>query len=218
MKPQTFFLFFIVILFFYPDLKAQRITDYGLLGGVTYYNGEINPTRQFYSPSPAFGGFFRVNINKRYAIRLSGIYGTLKGSDNDFPNRILTDRPPQTFSNALMDFSSQLEFNFMPYITGEDRFLNSVYAAGGLGYALVLGSRNSLTIPFGVGFKINLTERLSAGAEWSFRKTFVGDIDNLPNLLDHTLVNNNDWYSFFGLFISYKFVKFAADCPAYKNN
>ena len=217
MKPKTFFFFFI-ILSLIPSLKAQRITDYGLLGGVTYYNGEINPTRQFYSPSPAFGGFFRVNINKRYAVRISGIYGTLKGSDNDFPNRVLTDRPPHTFSNALMDFSSQLEFNFMPYITGEDRFINSVYAAGGLGYALVLGSSNSLTIPFGVGFKINLTKRLSAGIEWSFRKTFVGDIDDIPNLLDHTLVNNNDWYSFFGLFISYKFVKFAADCPAYKNN
>jgi len=214
MKQYIFFLLFLLV-FLNPDSRAQRLTDYGLLGGVTYYNGEINPTRQFYSPSPAFGGFFRVNINKRYAVRISGLYGKLKGSDNDFPERTLTDRAPETFSNTVMDFCGQLEFNFMPYITGESGFLNSVYVAGGLGYALFLGSSNSLTIPFGVGFKINLTKRLSTGAEWSFRKTFINDIDNIPNLLDHTLVNNNDWYSFFGLFISYKFVKFAADCPAY---
>jgi len=197
MKKYIFFLL-LILSFFIAESRAQRFTDYGLLGGVTYYNGEINPTRQFYSPSPAFGGFFRVNINKRYAIRISGLYGELKGSD------------------TVMDFCGQLEFNFMPYITGENHFLNSVYVAGGLGCALFLGSSNSLTIPFGVGFKINLTKRLSTGAEWSFRKTFINDIDNIPNLLDHTLVNNNDWYSFFGLFISYKFIKFAADCPAYK--
>ncbi len=215
MKKYTLFLVFFFTLLT-PGIHAQRQTDYGLLGGVAYYNGEINPTRQFYSPSPAFGGFFRMNINKRYAVRISGVYAGLKGSDNDFPDRNLTDRSPVTFTNTVMDFCSQVEFNFMPYMTGEDRLVNSVYIAGGLGYALFLGSSNSLIIPFSIGFKINLTDRLSTGAEWSLRKTFVDDIDDVPNVLDHTLVNNNDWYSFIGLFISYKFVKFAADCPVYK--
>ena len=214
MKKYLFSIVFVLIVI-HPHSEAQRFTDYGLIGGVSYYNGEINPTKQFYSPSPSLGGFFRVNINKRYAVRLSGIYANLRGSDNDFPNRSLTDRPPVTFTNTLMDFSSQLEFNFVPYITGEEKFINSVYIAGGIGYSLFLGSSNSLTIPFGIGFKINLTKRLSAGAEWAFRKTFIDDIDEVTNLLSNTPFNNNDWYSFFGLFISYKFVKFAADCPVY---
>jgi len=215
MKPYSF-LFVFIFSFLSLITEAQRLVDYGLIGGISYYMGEVNPTRQFYSPSPSFGGFFRVNINKRYAVRVSGLYTGLTGSDNDFPDRFLTDRAPVTFSKTAMDFAGQLEFNFLPYITGEDRFINSVYITGGIGCSLFLGSSNSLTIPFGAGFKINLSNRLSTGVEWSFRKTFIDDIDDVPNELGNTLVNNNDWYSFIGLFISYKFVKFAADCPAYK--
>ncbi len=215
MKKYTVFIVLTFVIFI-TDSKAQLYSDYGLIGGISYYNGEINPTRQFYSPSLAFGGFFRLNINKRYAVRISGLYANLSGSDNDFPERTLSDRTPVSFTKSLMDFCGQVEFNFLPYITGEESLLNSVYVAGGLGYSLLLGSSNSIVIPFGVGYKINLTKRLSAGAEWSFRKTFIDDIDDVPNLLDNTLVNNNDWYSFIGLFISYKFVKFAAECPAYR--
>jgi hypothetical protein len=172
MKPYTISIILFTCIFT-PTIRAQRLADYGLLGGVSYYMGEINPLRQFYSPSPSFGGFFRMNINKRYAVRISGLYMGLRGSDNDFPDRFLTDRAPVTFSTSIMDFSGQLEFNFMPYITGEERYLNSVYVAGGLGYTLFLGRGNSFIIPFGAGFKINLSNRLSTGVEWSFRKTFT---------------------------------------------
>jgi hypothetical protein len=213
MKYLIVFLLFLILI---PAAWSQRQTDIGLFGGCSYYMGEINPTKQFYKPSPSFGGFFRWNINKRFAGRLSGYYLTLKADPSDFPDRLYPYRPTESFSNSMMDFSAQVEFNFVPYITGEDQFLNSVYIAGGIGYAATLSSNNSLTIPFGVGFKINLTDRLSTGLEWSFRKTFVDDLDHVTNPLDNTLFNNNDWYSVLGLFISYKFVKFAADCPVYK--
>jgi hypothetical protein len=206
----------VLILIALPLVKAQRNTDFGLLVGGAYYLGEYNPTKQFYSPSPSFGGFFRWNINKRYAARISGYYLSLRANDNDFPGRVDPYIDYTSFSTSLIDFSVQAEFNFAPYITGEQRFLNSLYIAGGIGYSNSLNGNNSLIIPFGLGFKINLSDRMSIGAEWSFRKTFIDDIDNFDNPLGHTLLNNNDWYSIFGLFISYKFVKFAADCPVYK--
>jgi hypothetical protein len=198
-------------------LNAQRFTDFGVLFGGAYYNGEINPTRQFYKPSLSYGAFIRQNLNKRFALRFSGYYSHLKGNVNDFPDRVTHYIPPprESFSKQVLDLTGQLEFNFLPYITGERNFLRSTYVSGGLGYGLFSGSSNSLLIPFGVGAKMNFGERLSAGIEWSFRKTFADDIDDYPNLLGNTLINNNDWYSFFGLFISYKFVKFAADCPVY---
>ena len=105
-----------------PAAKAQRYTDFGLLAGGAYYMGEINPTRQFYSIKPSLGGFFRWNINKRFAARLSGYYLTLTGSDLDFPDRIHPERPNTTFSNPLVDFSAQAEFYFLPYITAIFRF------------------------------------------------------------------------------------------------
>jgi hypothetical protein len=205
----------LIILTLLPALNAQPNTDIGILAGGAFYMGEYNPTKLFYSPSPSYGGFFRWNINKRYAARLSGYYLTLRADDADFPGRIDPYIDNTSFSNTLIDLSAQMEFNFAPYITGEGRFFNSVYIAGGIGYSTILSGSNSLVIPFGAGFKINLTDRLSAGLEWSFRKTFADNIDNFSNPLGSTLFNNNDWYSIFGLFISYKFVKFAANCPVY---
>jgi hypothetical protein len=213
---MKYYIPFILFILLISAANAQRQTDIGLLGGCAYYMGEINPTKQFYSPSTSFGGFFRLNVNKRFAGRLSGYYLTLKGSDQDFPDRLHPDRNDETFSNSLVDFSGQVEFNFLPYTTGEGKLLNSVYIAGGIGYSTILSGNNSLIIPFGLGFKIDISKRLSTGLEWSFRKTFIDNMDNVTNRLGHTLLNNNDWYSIFGLFISYKFVKFAADCPAYK--
>lgn len=208
----------ILVLFVSAGLKAQRYSDFGILFGGAYYNGEINPTRQFYKPSLSYGAFVRLNFNKRFAGRLSGYYTHLKGNVNDFPERVTHFIPPanEAFTKQVIDFTGQVEFNFLPYITGERNFIRSTYVSAGLGYGMFAGSSNSMLIPFGIGAKMNFGERLSGGLEWSFRKTFADDVDNNPNLLGKTLINNNDWYSIFGLFISYKFVKFAADCPAYK--
>ncbi len=196
-------------------LVAQRFTDFGIIAGGCYYNGEINPTRLFYKTQPAFAGFFRWNIDKRHAVRISGYYMSLQGSDADFPDRVFTERNPTSFSAQLLDYNAQFEFNFLPYISGDDAWMHSLYVAGGLGYTLVLSGSGTLNIPFGVGMKINLTDRLSLGGEWSFRKTFTDSLDGVESPLGRNLINNNDWYSSVGLFISYKFVKFAADCPVY---
>ena len=74
-----------------------------------------------------------------------------------------------------------------------------------------------LSLPFGVGVKVNFPSRISAGAEWSFRKSFNDRIDGVENPSGlHSLIHNNDWYSFLGIFITFKFFNFAAECPAYK--
>jgi hypothetical protein len=176
--------------------------------------GDLNNVNFFYSPSPAFGGFFRLNLNKRFAFRLSGNYVTLRGNPATYPDLPIAVFNP-SFPSSIMDFNLQSEFNFMPYITGEDRGMNSLYVAGGIGYSLILGRRGSITIPFGLGYKLNISDRLSAGLELSFRKTFTDALDNVQSVLGNNWLNNNDWYSVFGLFISYKFVKFAGPCPAY---
>jgi hypothetical protein len=196
------------------QIEAQRNADIGILLGASSYLGEINPVRILYKPSPSVGGFFRFNIDKRYAVRLSGYYITLRGNTSDFPDRNYPGPGNASFANRGLDIASQLEFNFLPYITGERKYISSTYLAGGLGFMAISGT-NGLIIPFGIGVKLNLGDRLSSGIEWSFRKTFNDNIDNLENQLGRTLINNNDWYSILGLFISYKFVKFAADCPVY---
>lgn len=199
------------------SLTAQRKFDVGLLLGGASYVGDLNPGKQFYKPGPSAGAMARLNINKRFALRLNGTYSMVRGNSEDFPDQVLPYRPEYSFSANLLEFATQLEFNFLPYLTGQDKWLNSTYIAGGIGYNFNISAGNNfLSIPFGAGFKINLSNRLSAGLEWTYRKTFNDQIDNLESPLGKSVLHNNDWYSTYGLFITYKFFKFAADCPVYK--
>jgi hypothetical protein len=213
---------------------SQRNVNVGAFVGTAYYMGDINPNRHFYRPRPSFGMLYRINLNKRYAIRASGYYADLSGSDIDFGNRINADRyfEPVEFNTSLIDGTLQFEFSFLPFVPNTGKWDCTTYVAGGIGYSVILSSnvRTSLnatylrnpipyfTLPFGIGFKLNLSRRVSAGCEWSFRKTFTDRIDFLQNPTgDVSIIHNNDWYSFTGIFITYKFFKFAQDCPAYSD-
>jgi hypothetical protein len=198
---------------------AQHNSDIGIFAGISSYMGDINPKKYFYSPSPAYGGLYRYNINKRYALRLNVIYSTIKGSDLDFPNIYHPDRPNVSFSTSLLNLGGNFEFNFLPYAPTENQWDYSTYITAGLGYSVIMNStanaKNHVNIPFGVGIKVNITDRLSSGAELTFHKTFTDTLDGVAGPLEKSLVHNNDWYSFIGVFITYKFFKFAAKCPAY---
>jgi hypothetical protein len=206
---------FLISFFMIHMAMAQSKADFGIILGGSYYLGDLNTSKQFHSTKPSFGALIRFNLNKRYALRLSGYYMSLGASE------ISPNQPPYPHSHSfytnLLDVSGQFEFNFLPYITGEGKLVGSTYIAGGIGYALGLANGISLlTIPFGIGAKFNITERLSTGIEWSFRKTFNDKIDNVSSPIGNNALHNNDWYSTFGLLITYKFVKFAADCAVYK--
>ncbi len=211
---------------------SQRDVNFGAFLGTSYYMGDINPNRHFYRPNPSLGLIYRINLNKHYSIRASGYYSYLSGSDIDFGSRINSDRyfEPVEFNTSIIDGTLQFEFNYLPFVPNLGNWEYTTYVAGGIGYSIIISSRvrtnldadylrnpiPHLTIPFGIGFKFNVSRRVSAGFEWSFRKTFTDRIDFLQNPTgDISLIHNNDWYSFAGLFITYKFFKFAQDCPAY---
>lgn len=202
---------------------AQRNANIGLFAGTAYYMGDINPNRHFYRPALSFGGIYRYNVNTRYAVRLSAYYANLSGSDLDFPGILHPDRPvsPATFHTSLLDAALQIEYNFLPYTPNLGKWAYTPYISTGISGTLITGTDtdagNFMSFPFGVGMKVNLTSRMSAGAEWSFRKTFSDNIDGLENPSGTTsFMHNNDWYSFVGVFITFKFFNFATECPAYK--
>jgi len=201
---------------------AQKNANVGLYAGAAYYMGDINPNRHFYRPAPAFGALYRYNINTRYAVRASATYTTLSGNDLDFPGTLHPDRPvsPARFSTSVLDAGFCIEFNFRPFTPGTPGLNYSPFIATGLAATLIARSDrnafNTLNIPLSLGVKVNLSKRITAGAEWSFRRTFSDRIDGLENPSGvQSLIHNNDWYSFAGVFITYKFFNFAADCPAY---
>jgi opacity protein-like surface antigen len=204
------------------NLSAQKkYFDVGAIGGTSYYLGDINPSRQFYKPSPAFGAFARFNLNNREAIRLSFTYMSLGASDRDFNNIYQQNRGAE-LNASFLEVSPTFEFHFLPYIIHKRDNGFSPYIFGGLGYIAFAKSNGNIThnftVPFGAGIKYSLSKRIGVGLEWGMRKTFEDNMDLVINPGDANVknpLNNNDWYSFAGFFISFRLNDNSGDCPVY---
>jgi hypothetical protein len=204
--------------------KKHITQDLGGIAGGAYYFGDLNPEQMFYSMSPDFGVFYRLNLNPRYSIRTSAQFGWLRanGADHDFE---LPELNNASFSTAFLDWNAQFEFNFLSYVYDPRKKSISPYFAAGIGMGAFFGGSNAnleFVIPVDLGVKVKLTEKFDLGLSWGFRKTFTDQIDNWTPA-DHSLMpgdvksflHNNDWYSIVGIFASYKIFYKWEKCEAY---
>lgn len=200
-------------------MSGQRRSDYGVFAGISSYLGDINPNRLLYSPLPAGGIFYRYNLNPRQALRANLFIGGLRANNLDFNNSFQQTRPA-SFSGIVGELVVQFEFNFFPYSTEGKLWDYTPYLAAGAGIAFV-NTKTFATIPvfpFSMGFKVNIYKNLGLEAEYGFRKTFYDNFDGLKDLIapsDYGLIHNNDWYSFAGVAVTWKFFNRLAGCPAY---
>jgi hypothetical protein len=202
---------FLAVLFvssFYAHGQFAR-SEVGIFGGVSYYVGDLNPSKHFLLSKPAFGLIYRYNISPRFAIKINGYYGTLLGSDAVSKANVSRNL---SFKSYITDISLQVELNFLKYITGHEKYKFSPYIFTGLSlfnfnpkaqyegtwYALQslgtegqgttlpnVSKRYSLTniaIPFGLGIKYSPAKFLCIGAEWGLRKTFTDYIDDVSTV------------------------------------
>ena len=197
------FILGILFIFVGHSIYAQNSSDVGVIVGASYYLGDINPEKQFYSSSPTVGLMYRYNMGPRYALRTSFSFGELKGNDLDFDNKYQQLRKA-SFKTELVDVSVQLEFNFQPFLlplsSRTKRF--SPYVTSGLSYVSSSSTTSSFAIPMGIGCKYLIGKRWTAAVEWSFKKSFTDDLDGLedPNKLNiANKFHNNDWISFLGV-------------------
>jgi hypothetical protein len=220
-SPSRSLILLILLTFFFHQLHSQRKADIGIFGGASWYQGDIT-SLPFYKASPAFGVLYRYNVHDRISFRASAILHELSGNDLDF-NEASNILRSSAFNSRFVDLAGTWEFNFLPYNTLSRKTKYTPYVFAGLGYQFLLSSDipdagNHFTIPFGVGVKLNIVKRLSAGMECTFHKTFTDNIDGIKNVTydtNNNLLGNKDWYTFAGIFITYKVFKYREDCPAY---
>ncbi len=230
MKLKSFLVF--IILGMTALTARAQIYELGLFGGGAYYLGDLNrgPQGQFNNTEPAFGGFFRYNMDNHLSARVNLMHGNVSGSDQDSPFSILENDEVFHFETTITELSVQGEVNFLPYITGEEESLFSPYIFGGMGYLFFDGDYGigdqshletaerpdvdnniSVTFLFGAGLKYYLTPNISGGLEWGLRKTGTDYLDQV------SLRGNprgDDWYGFAGLSLSVKIIdRSRARCP-----
>lgn len=181
--------------------------DVGVLLGASYYIGDLN-SKNFNMSQPAFGAFYRFNYNYRVAFRAGFNYGNIQGDDSQSSDPYQLERN-LNFKTKIMEFYTQAEFNFWEYKTGHKDFVFAPYVFMGIGVfnfnpqghfgnqwvdlrgLSTEGQGTPLnpsqkpykltqpSIPFGLGFKLTLSNQIGLGFEWGPRKTFTDYLDDV---------------------------------------
>lgn len=201
--------------------SQQQTADIGIfVGGATPIT-DFSNTNILKSVNFDFGGFYRYNYNSRFSLRVNAIYGKVGASGR-------LDSEPQNFVKSVFDLGAFIEINYLDYIVGVKKMRFSPFVFTGLGMSYYPDEKGkgivTPNIPLGVGIKYAITDKLSFGAEASLRKLFNDGLDNLNNPYQEVglqkvsdILHNNDWISYFGLTLSYKFYWGKKPCPAYES-
>lgn len=201
------------ILFFFFSLLSlngfsQPGAELGVIVGGGYYLGDYNPAKHFNNTQTYLGGFYRYNLNDRFALRFNAGFSKI-----DMPDAVLPDNAGKKFpvgiSKSVTDVCGLIEFNFRSFMVRktQESSLWAPYIFTGMGF-LSAGDNGGLTIPLGVGIKFNLYRQISCGIEWSARKTFTDYLDGVSdpwNTGETNQIYNKDWFFVTGLTISYRF-------------
>ena len=221
----------------------------------------------FSNQSPAIGISHKINFHDYLSFRSSILYGTLK-ADDALADDLNTQSRNLSFRSEIIDINLGFEFNFKRFKIHKRKTIYSPYIFAGLSFftfnpqaqnnlnQLVdlqnLGTEgqetdvnpnkkyklNSFAIPFGIGYKANLNEKIAFSIEWVWRTTATDYIDDVSGYyVDNTFLseeaaqianpgtydsiigkrrgnpNNNDWYNFTGITISYKIKNRPVKCP-----
>ena len=215
------FLGVIVGLFLCLSTQAQ-IHEIGVFIGGSNYIGDVGKTTYIAPNEPAFGILYKWNRSPRHSWRIAYSQSTITADDLDSDEAGRSLRGYH-FENSIKELSLALEFNFFdfnlhtldrkvtPYVTSGINFLKYDDLYVELGETKKNEGKTTIAIPMIVGIKSNISRRLILAAEVGARYTFTDNLDG-SNPKDENLsplrfgnLNNNDWYVFSGLTLTYTF-------------
>ncbi|MFT7334687.1 MAG: hypothetical protein ACI9M1_000577 [Porticoccaceae bacterium] len=215
----------LICLLFSLNIHSQ-IHEVGLFLGGSNFIGDIGSTTYISPNEPAFGILYKWNKSPRHSYRFSYIQSKI--SSNDLNSKEPSRRQRgYRFENDTKEVSLGLEFNFFDFNLHESERKITPYVYSGLIYTQFNGfffvgnegqvepafdsDHGTIGIPMILGVKSNLSKSLIIGFEVGVRYTFADDIDgSFPTNENLTYlkfgnINNNDWYVFSGLTLTYTF-------------
>ncbi len=238
--PTIRYQYFIVLIIAITSVisaNSQSRVEVGVRSGISYYMGDLNPQNQFNNPGYQVGGLLRYNYSDRIAFKATGSLININFAYPD--NNIVLPAGDVNYSGNrhILEFTGETELNFLSY---DHPFIKKTkftpYLTLGLGTSIYkrinTDDENSskeivfiLSLPFGIGLKYKINDWIRVGAEWSFRKTFVDDLDYLGNREDvkpddpygfgnTSKINNTDIYSFAGVMVTFNLIRRKTECKS----
>lgn len=181
--------------------------EFGITLGAAHYFGDLNTRASIKRPKPAFGAFFRKQFGNYTGIRVSAHYAQVGFSDTYSKNEYQQIRN-LSFNSNIWEFAIQGDFNFFKFVPNDPDYQFTPYVTLGIGvftydpYAYLDGQKYflrplgtegqttgylgrkeyspmALCIPFGVGVKYNLNEKVNVSFEISNRFTTTDYLDDV---------------------------------------
>lgn len=196
-----------------------QIHEIGVFAGGSNFVGDVGPTTYISPNEPAFGLLYKWNKSPRHAYRFSYIQSNINSDDLDSKEAGRNQRGFR-FENNLKEVSLGLEFNFFDFNLHDSRTKITPYVFSGISYFLsrykltdtqagttVEGRterRKSIAIPMILGIKSTVSPSLILALETGARYTLTDNIDGSYNQ-NFGNINNNDWYVFTGVTLTYTF-------------
>ncbi len=210
----------------------SQINEIGIFAGGSNFIGDVGATNYISPNQLAIGGIYKWNRSKRHSYRASIIYSELAGKDSksDDPRRV---QRGYEFSSGILELSAGLEFTFLDFDLHSGDRIATPYLYTGISAAKhdnhyflngiqtpESGSSWAYGIPMVLGFKASFMDNIVMGIEVGARYTFSDHLDgSLPKeasrrpLYRFGNINNNDWYVFSGITLTYTFGENPCYCP-----
>jgi hypothetical protein len=213
-------IFISFLCFFTFTATHAQIHEVGVFLGGSNYIGDVGSTTYIAPNEPAFGILYKWNKSPRHSYRFSYTQSQISGNDTDSNDPSRKNRGYH-FKNDIKELSAGIEFNFFDFNLHEERPKFTPYVFTGLSYFMYdnlyinagntkkSGTNTSIAIPITLGVKTNLSRNFILGLESGARYTFTDNIDGSnpsnSSLLKFGNLNNNDWYVFTGITLTYTF-------------
>ncbi len=183
--------------------------EFGISAGAAHYFGDLNTRARLNRPKIALGAFFRKQFGNYVALRVSAHFAQLGYSDVYNTNNEFQLRRNLSFNSNIWELAVQGDFNFFRFEPGTLDYAFTPYVTFGIGafsydpYAYYQGQKVYLRplgtegqgyaaypdrkpygtmafcIPFGVGVKYNVNEKVNIGFEIVHRFTTTDYLDDV---------------------------------------
>lgn len=183
--------------------------EFGIGLGAAHYFGDLNTNAALNRPKQAASIFFRKNFSNYIAARIGVSYARIGYSDIYNSNNEYMYRRNLSFNSNVWELALQGDFNFFRFMPGEPQYSFTPYVTLGVGvfsydpFAYLRGekvflrplgtegqgsslypdrkqySTMGISIPFGVGIKYAINERINIGAEILYRFTNTDYLDDV---------------------------------------
>ena len=197
------------VLFYGQPQSIIQEGEFGVGIGSGHYFGDLNTRAHINRPKAAATIFFRKNFGNYIAVRVGASFAQLGYSDVYNTHNSFMLARNLSFNSNVWELALQGDFNFFRFMPGEPGYNFTPYVTFGAGifnydpYAFLGGDKHFLrplntegqgnalypdrnpyssmavSIPFGVGLKYSLNERINIGFEIVHRFTNTDYLDDV---------------------------------------